>query len=36
MTTILGQIRQDLELDRPGPRDPAAQQAVLAAMTLDL
>ncbi|KAG2773599.1 hypothetical protein Pcac1_g15634 [Phytophthora cactorum] len=36
MTTILGQVRQDLELDRPGPRDPAAQQAVLAAITLDL
>ncbi|KAG6943652.1 hypothetical protein JG688_00017500 [Phytophthora aleatoria] len=36
MTTILGQARQNLELDRPGPRDPAAQQAVLATITLDL
>ncbi|KAG3113932.1 hypothetical protein PI125_g6866 [Phytophthora idaei] len=36
MTTILGQVHQDLELDRPGPRDPAVQQAVLAAITLDL
>ncbi|KAG2994695.1 hypothetical protein PC120_g21927 [Phytophthora cactorum] len=36
MTTILGKVRQDLELDRPGPRDPAAQQAVLAVITLDL
>ncbi|KAG3113818.1 hypothetical protein PI125_g6998 [Phytophthora idaei] len=36
MTTILGQVHQDLELDRPDPRDLAAQQAVLAAITLDL
>ncbi|KAG3122560.1 hypothetical protein C6341_g26920 [Phytophthora cactorum] len=36
MTTILGQVRQGLQLDRPGPRDPAAQQAVLAVITLDI
>ncbi|KAG3058417.1 hypothetical protein PI124_g21884 [Phytophthora idaei] len=36
MTTILGQARQDLELDRPDPRDQAAQQAVLVATLPDL
>ncbi|KAG6942042.1 hypothetical protein JG688_00018344 [Phytophthora aleatoria] len=36
MTMILGQARQDLELDRSGPRDPAAQQAVLVAILPDL
>ncbi|KAG2769923.1 hypothetical protein PC116_g10666 [Phytophthora cactorum] len=35
-TTILGQARQDLELDRPDPRDLAAQQAVLVAILPDL
>ncbi|KAG3087878.1 hypothetical protein PI124_g21537 [Phytophthora idaei] len=36
MTTILGQVRQDLEPDRPGLREPAAQQAVLVVILPDL
>ncbi|KAG3053196.1 hypothetical protein PI125_g26044 [Phytophthora idaei] len=36
MTTILGQARQDLELDRPNPRDQVVQQVALAAILPDL
>ncbi|KAG4041514.1 hypothetical protein PC123_g22975 [Phytophthora cactorum] len=35
LTMLLGQARQDLELDRPDPRVQAAQQAVLVAILPD-